>query len=47
MNIVEKKEIEALTRLVIACIQKEAEHEQARGGSFLVPVGVSNRHIHL
>ncbi len=39
----ENKDIEALTRLVISCMQKERE----TGKGFLVPVGVSNRHIHL
>ena len=39
----ENKELEALTRLVISCM-KEQQHQ---GNGFLVPVGVSNRHIHL
>ncbi len=39
----EKSELEALTRIVIESIQKE----QAKGNGFQVPVGVSNRHIHL
>ena len=43
MNKVENKELEALTRLVISCMQ----NQQEKGNGFLVPVGVSNRHIHL
>ncbi len=39
----EKQQIEELTRAVIASIQKE----QQKGSGFQVPVGVSNRHIHL
>lgn len=42
MNL-EKKDIEALTRLVVSSLLKD----QKRGNGFLVPVGVSNRHIHL
>lgn len=43
MSRLEKNEIEALTRLVVASIQSQ----QQKGNGFLVPVGVSARHIHL
>lgn len=43
MKRLEKNEIEALTRMVVASIQGEQEKENG----FLVPVGVSARHIHL
>lgn len=43
MDKVENRELEALTRLVISCMQSQQE----KGNGFQVPVGVSNRHIHL
>ena len=43
MNNMERNELEALTKLVISCMQQERE----KGNGFQVPVGVSNRHIHL
>ncbi len=43
MNVLEKNEIEALTRIIVSSIQQSQE----RGDGFQVPVGVSNRHIHL
>ena len=43
MNNVERNEVEALTKLVISCMNKETQ----KGNGFQVPVGVSNRHIHL
>lgn len=43
MKNLERNEIEALTRMVLASMQKERD----RGDGFLVPVGVSARHIHL
>lgn len=39
----DKFEIEQLTKLVIASLREQ----QKKGEGFLVPVGVSNRHIHL
>lgn len=39
----EKKELEQLTRIIVSCIQAERQ----KGDGFEVPVGVSNRHIHL
>jgi len=38
-----KTELEAITKIVISCIQAGQE----KGDGFQVPVGVSNRHIHL
>lgn len=43
MNKVEKDQLEAITKLVISCMQEQQE----QNSGFLVPVGVSNRHIHL
>lgn len=39
----DKMQLEELTRLVVSCIQSQQE----QGNGFQVPVGVSNRHIHL
>ncbi len=39
----DKHEIETITKMVIACM----ESRQEKGGGFEIPVGVSNRHIHL
>ena len=43
MNKVDRNQLEALTKLVISCMQ----NEQEKGSCYLVPVGVSNIHIHL
>lgn len=43
MNKMDKDQLETITRLVISCMQSQKE----KGNGFLVPVGVSNRHIHL
>jgi len=39
----QKSELEELTRIVLSCVQAQ----QQKGNGFQVPVGVSNRHIHL
>ncbi len=39
----ERNELEALTKIVVSCIQAQGQ----KGNGFQVPVGVSNRHIHL
>ena len=43
VNRMEMNELEALTKMVISCMQEQMQ----KGNGFLVPVGVSNRHIHL
>ena len=40
---VEKNQIEEITRIVVDTLQRE----KSKGDGFLVPVGVSARHIHL
>lgn len=45
MNEFGKADIEAITRMVIASMEKETT--KSSGTGFKVPVGVSNRHIHL
>jgi putative phosphotransacetylase len=39
----DKYEVEAVTKMVLSCMQKQQE----KGNGFEIPVGVSNRHIHL
>ena len=39
----EKNQIEEITRIVVDTLQRE----KSKGDGFLVPVGVSARHIHL
>ncbi len=43
VNNLEKQEIEALTKMIISCMN----NNQEKGNGFTVPVGISNRHIHL
>lgn len=45
MNEFGKADIEAITRMVIASMEKETT--KSSGTGYKVPVGVSNRHIHL
>ena len=43
MNETGTKEIETLTRMIISCLKER----ESSGKGFPVPVGVSNRHVHL
>ena len=47
MNPLEEKSIELVTRLVIEAMQKNEKKEIGNKEKYMVPIGVSARHIHL